>query len=163
METLAQDSSSEASLGGPSDLVELESTTSGSNADLVSMSDASTASSDRLGRIIQQLHHLKLSQVKTKQTPMETVDSVVIDSSDDDAEDSSGKSSGLTGEVSTSTESPATRVAKLLKVAKEKRLMTSQGKHATNPIPSVSTNKKAQSANPYVMPNHVSLDWYWGM
>lgn len=153
---LAQDSCSDASLGGPSDLEELESTTSpGSSSDLVS--DASTASSDRLGRIIQQLQHLKLVGV-AKQQPLETVESVVVDSSDD--EGSSGESRGPTGEVSTSTESRTERIVELLKATKEKQLMMSQGKHADSPTPLTSTNKKAETANPYVMPSHVSLDWY---
>lgn len=152
---LAQDSCSDASLGGPSGLEELESTTSpGSSSDLVS--DASTASSDRLGRVIQQLQQLKLVGV-AKQQPLETVESVVVDSSDD--EGSSGESRGPTGEVSTSTESRTEHIVKLLKATKDKQLMMSQGKHADT-TPPASTNKKAETANPYVLPSHVSLDWY---
>lgn len=82
---------------------------------------------------------------------------MVVDSSDD--EGPSGESRGPTGEVSTSTESRTDRIVKLLKATKEKQLMMSQGKHA-DPTPPAPTIKKAETANPYVMPSHVSLDWY---
>ena len=83
-----------------------------------------------------------------KAKTVETVESVVVDSGD---EDSSGKSrGGLTGEVSISSESRTDRIAKLLNIAKEKRLTKSQGKNATttSPAPPVPTNEKAEKANP---------------
>lgn len=154
----AQDTHSTATLGGPDDLEELASTCA-PGSECVS---GASGSSERLGRIIDQLRQLKCGNPEVSKEPMDKVevkpvDTMVVASSDEENEPV------VPPPVN---ESRTVQIAKLLKAAKtakEQRLMAMKshdGGGASSPsapaamVPQI-PNEKKKHENPYVLPDHV--------